>query len=54
MMSNDLYLIRKWSRHTEIFNKFTYGVLPEHMNTLSILFTIDTYIIHGLNLEHIC
>ena len=44
---NNIKLIREWSELQEINNKFTYGVLPEHMDTLPTLVTIDTQIIHG-------
>ena len=44
---NNIKFIREWSGLTGINNKFTNGVLPEHMGTLSTLFTIDTHIIHG-------
>jgi hypothetical protein len=41
------YLFRKWSGQQEIFNKFAYGVLPEHMGTLTTLCAIGIYIVHG-------
>ena len=31
----------------EIFSKFTYGVLPEHVDTLATLFAIDIHILNG-------
>jgi len=34
-------------------NKFAYGVLPERMDTLPTLFTIDTEIIHGFTFRRV-
>jgi uncharacterized membrane protein len=40
-------LVCERSRLSKIIDKFAYGVLPESVDTLSTLFTIDINIIHG-------
>jgi len=47
---NNINITHEWSGQKEIVNKFTYGVLPEPMDTLPTLFKIDTQIIHGFTL----
>jgi hypothetical protein len=40
-------IVRKWSGQPEIVNKFTYGILPKHMGTLTTMFAIGIHIVHG-------
>ena len=50
VMWNTIYFIGKWSGQPEIFNKFTYGFLPEHMDSHATFFAIDIYILNGFTL----
>ena len=49
---NDINFISEWSRQLEILDKIAYGFLPELVNTLTALFTIDVNIFHGFTFNN--
>ena len=44
---NDINLLSEWPTEPKIIDKCAYGVLPERVDTLSTLFTIDISILYG-------
>jgi len=48
VVCNNINLFREWSGLPDIINKFTYRFVPEPVDRLSTLFTIDTQIIHAV------
>jgi hypothetical protein len=50
IMRNNKYLVREWSGLPEIINKFAYGVLPKHVDTLAALYIIEIHIRNSFTL----